>query len=281
MPLLMNLKPKKNRMKRRTLKLLACAAITIILTSACTTVAFTGRQRMLFYDDHQITALSDQSYTAMMDTVKVSTDPVRTAMVKEVGKRLTSSLDKYLKETGQESLIEDLSWDYTLVKSNEVNAFCMPNGKIVFYEGIMKVANTPDFVAVVMGHEMAHAIARHGNERLSQQMALNLAGSIASEIIGIKGSQVSQALFETAFGLGSQYGLILPFSRKHEYEADKIGLILMAMAGYDLNQAPAFWEKMLEADSRSMPEWLSTHPTSENRIKKIRKNIPEALKYAK
>ena len=264
---------------KKLLKLALCLLTVALLAESCSSVAFTGRKRVLMYTDDQISALADESYNEFESTAKPSTNKTYTNMVQQVGKRMTSALENYLRSIGQEDYLSGLKWNYELVQSNEVNAFCLPNGKIVFYEGLMKYTNTPDYIAVVMGHEIAHAVARHGNERMSQQSMLSTAGSVLGAVVGMKTGSTGQAIFESAFGIGSQYGLLLPYSRQHEYEADKIGLIIMAMAGYDVDQAPIFWEKMTEGSSSSTPELLSTHPSDANRIKKIMEVIPEAKSY--
>lgn len=264
-------------------KILSKIAVVLLLTAvitACGTVAFTGRKQMLIYSDSQISSLSEQSYSEFMSTTKASTNKSQTSMVQQVGKRMTSALESYLNSVGQSNYLEGLTWNYNLVQNSEVNAFCMPSGKIVFYEGIMQYTNTPDFIAVVMGHEIAHAVARHGNERMSQEAMVGTIGSVLQQMISNNTSTGTQALFNVAFGLGGEYGIILPYSRKHEYEADKIGLIIMAMAGYNVDQAPIFWEKMTENSSSSTPEFLSTHPSDANRIAKIKEAIPEAKAFA-
>ncbi|MCQ2067135.1 MAG: M48 family metallopeptidase [Bacteroidaceae bacterium] len=254
--------------------------IFAVMMTSCSTVAFTGRRRLLLYDDGQITSLSDQSYRELIDTVKLSTNVAQTAMVTQVGRRLTSALDVYLRTTGQESLLKGINWEYKLVQSKQVNAFCMPSGKIVFYEGIMPYCTTPDFVAVVMGHEIAHAVARHGNERMSQQAVLNTAGVVASELIGYTAkTSYAQDLFNMAYSVGSEVGVLLPFSRKHELEADEIGLIIMAIAGYDIEQAPIFWQRMMDGGSQQVPELFSTHPSDARRIQSIRNEIPKVRAF--
>lgn len=253
--------------------------VSVLLTS-CSTVAFTGRRRILLYDDSQITSLSDQSYMELIDTVTLSKNYAQASMVTEVGRRLTSALEIYLRSTGQESILNGISWEYKLVQSKSVNAFCLPSGKIVFYEGIMPYCNTPDYIAVVMGHEIAHAVARHGNERMSQKALLNTAGMVAGEVIGYRtGSSYTQDLFNMAYSIGSEYGVLLPFSRKHELEADEIGLIIMGIAGYDITKAPGFWQKMMDGTSQSTPELFSTHPSDARRILTIQKEIPEVQAF--
>jgi predicted Zn-dependent protease len=181
-------------MKKST-KLISAIATTILMVTSCGVVSFTGRKQILLFSDSEITALSDQSYAEFMSTAKVSKDAATTKMLKDVGKKMVSALESYMQSHGQSSTLTGLTWDFQLVESEEVNAFCMPSGKIVFYEGILEYADTPDYIAVVMGHEIAHAIAKHGNERMSQESAMNLIGSVASEIVGAKKGATAQNLF--------------------------------------------------------------------------------------
>jgi len=264
-------------MKKR---ILFAVALTVMFVAAgCSSVLFSGRKRVLLYSDSQIMSLSQQSYDQFIDSVSLSRNTKMSAMVERVGKKMTSALEAYLQESGQTKYLTGLNWKFNLVESSEVNAFCMPSGQIVFYEGIMPYTSTDDFVAVVMGHEMAHAVARHGNERMSQSAVASAAGTIASVVVGQTVGGNAQSLFDLAFNVGAQYGVLLPYSRKHEYEADRIGLIIMAIAGYDVNQAPVFWEKMSAGGTSNVPQFMSTHPSDANRIAKINEYIPEALQY--
>lgn len=258
---------------KRLLKSEVAAVVLAFLAVSCGVVSFTGRKQMLLFSDSEIMALSDQSYAEFKKTALPSTDASASKMLKNVGNRMVAALESYMKATGQTASLSGLKWEFELVKSDQVNAFCMPSGKIVFYEGILKYADTPDYIAVVMGHEMAHAIARHGNERMSQQSVMNLLGSAASEVIGAKKGATAQLLFNVGFGIGSQAGVILPYSRKHEYEADKIGMYIMDIAGYDVNAAPAFWEKMLDGKTSSQSDFFSTHPSDVKRIAALREAI--------
>ena len=251
---------------KKSLKTIAAMAAVIMLAASCGTVSFTGRRQMLLFSDSEIAALSDESYAEFMSTAKVSSDAEATTLLRKVGDKMVSALESYMKTHKMESALSGLTWEFQLVESEEVNAFCLPNGKIVFYEGILKYADKPDYIAVVMGHEMAHAIAKHGNERMSQQAALEIVGSAAGEVIGAKKGEAAQNLFNVGFGLGSQAGVLLPYSRKHEYEADKIGMYIMDIAGYDVNAAPAFWEKMLDGKNPNTSDFLSTHPSDAKRI---------------
>ena len=264
---------------KRTVKWLVSLLLAAILV-ACSSVAFTGRNRMLLYSDSEITSLSNESYNELMSTSKVSDNKAQTAMIEEVGQRLTSALTKYLACKGEQSLLDDITWSFKLVKDDQVNAFCMPGGQVVFYEGIMPLCDTPDLVAVVMGHEIAHALARHGNERMSQQALASLVGGVTGEVVEQKTSQTGRALFEAAFAVGTEYGYLLPYSRKHESEADEIGLYIMAIAGYDIEQAPVLWQRMSENESQYVPEFMSTHPSNATRIKNLQKNMDKARKIA-
>lgn len=257
----------------RSVKIISAIAATAVMAVSCGVVSFTGRKQILLFSDSEITALSDQSYAEFMSTATVSKDAEATMTLKEVGSKMVSALESYMKSHGQSSSLTGLTWEFQLVESDEVNAFCMPSGKIVFYEGILKYADTPDYIAVVMGHEIAHAIAKHGNERMSQESAMNLIGSVASEVVGAKKGATAQTLFNLGFGIGAQAGVILPYSRKHEYEADKIGMYLMDLAGYDINAAPAFWEKMLDGKNPYTNDFFSTHPSDAKRIAALKEAI--------
>ena len=261
------------QIKKLSLKNIAAVAAAVLITASCGVVSFTGRRQILMFSDGEIAALSDESYKEFMNTARLSSDPEATRMLKGVGQKMVSALESYMKKNGQEEALSGLTWEFQLVDSAAVNAFCLPNGKIVFFDGILKYADTPDYIAVVMGHEMAHAIAKHGNERMSQEAAVNLLGSLASDAVGLKKGAAAQNLFNIGFGIGSQVGLLLPYSRKHEYEADKIGMYIMDIAGYNVNAAPEFWEKMLEGGTGMSNDFLSTHPSDAKRIAALKEAI--------
>lgn len=254
-------------------------AIALLLIVSCSTVMITGRKQFLLFSQGEITSLSEASYKEISAKAKPSANKTYLSMVTKVGKDLTTAVGIYAKKNGMESVLEGINWKFEVYESEDVNAFCLPSGQIVFYSGIMKYASTPDMIAVVMGHEIAHAIARHGNERMSQEAVTGAVGQAVGAVLATK-SEKNQALFQTAFGLGSQLGIILPYSRKHEYEADRIGLTIMAMAGYNINAAPLFWEKMSSASKSSKIEFFSTHPSDESRIAEIKRYLPEAAKFA-
>ena len=265
-------------MKRIT-NAIVCVLVAIVIV-ACSTVAFTGRNRVLLYSDSEISSLSAESYNELMSTSQLSDNTAQAAMIQEVGVRLTGALSKYLASQGQSDILDDINWSFKLVKDNQVNAFCMPGGQVVFYEGIMPLLDTPDLVAVVMGHEIAHAIARHGNERMSQQALASIVGSVTGQVVEQKTSQNGRALFEAAFAVGTEYGYLLPYSRKHESESDEIGLYIMAIAGYDITQAPILWKRMSEQETQYVPEFMSTHPSNATRIRNLEKHMDKARKIA-
>ena len=253
--------------------------VTIILAS-CSSVLITGRKQLLLVPDAEILSMSKQSYKEFIDSVPASTDIVNTQLIINVGEKISTVVEKYLKDNGKESEIANYAWEFNLVKDTVVNAFCMPGGKVVFFEGILPVAKDETGIAVVMGHEIAHAVAKHSSERLSQQMLLQYGASLTDVLLANK-SAATRTGINALYGLGAQFGVMLPYSRKHEYEADQLGLIFIAMAGYDPNAAVAFWERM-EANSKGAPlEFMSTHPSDANRIAKLKEFLPEAMKYYK
>lgn len=247
----------------------------------CATVPITGRKQLLIMPESEMVAMSLTSYNDFLKENKLSTNVADSRRVKEVGGRIARAVEAYLKSQGMESLIQDYRWEFNLVQSKEINAWCMPGGKVVVYEGILPVCKNDDGLAVVMGHEIAHAIARHGNERMSQQMIVQAGSAAAAYALKDKPEQ-TQALLGAAIGLGANYGVMLSFSRKHELEADKLGLIFMTIAGYDPAEAIPFWTRMASVGSgQKPPEFMSTHPSDSHRIEQIRTLLPEVMKYKK
>ena len=201
----------------------------------------------------------------------------------QVGRRLAAATNTFLKQNGYESMLSSLSWEFNVVDSKQVNAFCMPGGKIVVYTGLLNLvgngAHSDDELAAVMGHELSHALAKHANERISNQMLVQAGGQLLGAAVGSR-SQMLGSLINQAYGIGAQVGVMLPFGRKQEYEADKMGLVLMAMAGYDPHYAVSFWQKMAQSKGGNQTnELLSTHPSDANRIKAIEESLPTALQY--
>ncbi len=249
----------------------------IILMSGCATVPMTGRKQMNLLPAATMSEQGFLQYGEFLKTNDLSRQQQSVNQLKEVGARISSSVEKFMKENGMEKYLKHYDWEFNLVADKTPNAWCMPGGKVVFYEGILPFTKNAEGIAVVMGHEIAHAVARHGNERMSQQLVTQLGGMALAKAIEQKPEQTKQ-IFATAFGLGSQYGVLLPYSRLHEKEADYLGLMFMAMAGYNPNEAIAFWERMSKSGGASPPEWMSTHPMNETRIAEMKKNLPEAFK---
>jgi len=250
--------------------------------SSCGSVPITGRKQMLLVSNQEVLTLSLQQYGDFMKKAPLSTDKANTDLVVKVGRNIAGAVETYLKNNGYSSELQYYSWEFHLVKSNEANAFCMPGGKIVVYEGILPFTKDETGLAVVLGHEVAHAVAKHANERMSQQVAAQY-GSAALDVV-LQAGGASAAVREiapTVYGLGAQLGVMLPYSRKQELEADELGLVFMAMAGYDPRQAESFWVRMSQNSGGNNMEFLSTHPSDQTRIKEINKYLPTALKYYK
>lgn len=253
---------------------------SVFLLSSCGSVPITGRKQLSLVSDQEVLTLSLQQYDDFIKSAPLSTDKKNTEMVNRVGRNIANAVETYLKNNGYADEVKNYAWEFHLVKSDQVNAFCMPGGKIVIYEGILPVTKDETGLAVVMGHEVAHAVAKHANERMSQQMAAEYGTALAGVALSKSSATVQQAA-GAALGLGTEYGILLPYSRKQELEADQLGLVFMAMAGYDPRQAPDFWVRMSQAGGGGTPEFMSTHPSDETRIKKIQQDLPEALKYYK
>lgn len=267
-------------MRRFPRTTLAAALAALLLVAACATVPLTGRRQLSLIPDSQLNAMSFQQYGQVLEESRLSSDPEATAMIKRVGARIQGAVERYFAQTGQSGQLDGYAWEFNLIESDQANAWCMPGGKVAFYTGILPICRDDAGVAVVMGHEVAHAVARHGGERMSQQMAVQLGGVALSEAVKNKPEQ-TQAIYMTAFAVGAQYGALLPYSRTHESEADRLGLIFMAMAGYDPREAPRFWERMGAGGGASPPEFMSTHPSDETRIRNLNAWMPEALGYYK
>lgn len=250
----------------------------IIIAGACATVPLTGRKQITAVPSAEINALSNESYNQVLSESKISSNTRQSEAVKRVGIRVSNAVEKYMNAQNLSDRLNGYVWEFNLLEGEQLNAWCMPGGKIAFYEGIMPICLDDNGIAVVMAHEVSHALAHHANERMSQQLAIQLGGMALSEAMSQQ-KETTQQLAMAAFGLGSQVGIMLPYSRKHEVEADELGLYFMAMAGYDPREAPRFWERMLQAGSSSMPEFLSTHPQPENRIANINRAMDKAMKF--
>ena len=254
--------------------------LTGLLLSSCGSVPFTGRRQLQLVSNEEVIALSLQQYQEFIRTAPLESGTADAQMVTRIGSRIAKAVETFYTNNGYQSELENYAWEFKLVKENSVNAFAMPGGKVVSYTGLLPVTQTEEALAVVIGHEIAHVIARHSNERLSQQVALQYGGAIAGGLLG--NSQAMQQLGSTVFGLGAQFGVMMPYARKQEYEADEIGLIVMAMAGYNPQVAVPFWTRMAQnSQGGEVPEFLSTHPTDSKRIARINEIMPQVLTYYK
>jgi predicted Zn-dependent protease len=225
--------------------------------------------------------MATTSFNEVRSTSQLSRNTEYTAMIQRTGERISKAVEQWLRDNKMESRIKDFNWEFIVIADPTVNAWVMPGGKVAFYEGIMPICQTEAGVAVVMGHEIAHVVANHGNERMSQGLIQQF-GGVAVAVALKDEPETTQALALAAFGVGSTLFGILPYSRKHEYEADKLGTIFMAMAGYDPYEAPLFWERMMaRSGNKSTNDFLSTHPANAKRIKELNKVVPEAMKYYK
>ncbi len=253
--------------------------ITLGLVYACATVPVTNRKQLALISNDEIISLSAQNYRQVLTESRLSDDAQQVALVKRVGQRIQHAVERYFKEQNNEAYLAGFDWEFNLIDNDTiVNAWCMPGGKVAFYTGIMPICLDEAGVAVVMGHEVAHAIANHGRERMSQQMALYGILSVGQAATGASKNTLDDILLQ-AVGAGSQLGM-LKFSRDQESEADRMGLIFMAMAGYDPAAAPQFWQRMSAmTGSQQPPEFLSTHPSHERRIADLQKWQAEARKY--
>ncbi len=247
---------------------------------ACSTVPLTGRKQTAWIPSTQMNSLSSSSYQDVLSSNQVVTTGAQALQVKRVGNKIKAAVEQYMSNNGMKDEISDYSWEFNLIKDETVNAWCMPGGKVAFYTGIMPICGDDAGVAVVMGHEIAHAIAQHGNERMTHSLMQQF-GGIALDVALSEKPEQTKNLFMSAYGIGSQVGVMLPFSRTHETEADKLGLIFMAMAGYNPEEAPKFWERMAAQGGANVPEFLSTHPAHNTRIENLNKFMPEAKKYYK
>ena len=248
----------------------------IIFASGCSTVPITGRKQLNLVSDRQLIPQSAASYDQVIQNGPLSANRQQTEMIQRVGARISAAVDHYFDEQGRPEIVRGFDWEFNLIEEDVPNAWCMPGGKVAFYTGILPFTQDETGVAVVMGHEVAHAIARHSNERVSHQMVQQGGGYLASWFS--KDTDYQDAIMMT-YGLGTQYAAVLPFSRAHESEADHMGLIFMAMAGYNPEAAVGFWQRMGAAGGKTPPEFMSTHPSDSTRIQQLHELMPEALKY--
>lgn len=268
----------KDRMKQAAFTFLCCM---LVWTAGCTTVPITGRSQFNTIPDSMINSMALEQYNTFLKSpeTQLSTDAEKTAMVQRVGIRIADAVEKYMTDNYMHDRIAGYNWEFNLVESEQKNAWAMPGGKVVVYTGILELAQDDDGLAVVMGHEIAHAIARHGSERMTQGLALSLGGVALDQAMKDEPSMTRQ-IFLSSYGIGATVGIMLPYSRTHETEADRLGLIFMAMAGYNPEAAVGFWQRMAASkDGPQVPEFLSTHPAGETRIQNIQNYMYEAKQY--
>lgn len=266
-------------MKRISHLLSTIALLTVVACGTSSTVPITGRKQNILVSDEQVLSLSNQEYTNYMKTAKASTNATNTAMVKRVGQKLATAVENYLKQNNQSAELKNYSWEFNLVQDNSANAFCMPGGKIVVYEGLLPITQNESSLAIVLGHEIAHAVAKHSAEQLSTQMKQQYGAQILSTVLSGAGvSSSTSTIAQGVFGLGSKFSS-LKYSRSHESEADHMGLVFAAMAGYDPSVAVSFWQRMAASSTTNTPAFLSDHPSDAKRISDIQKWLPEAQQY--
>lgn len=261
--------------------LLSLAAALLVSCGTTKTVPITGRQQSLMVSDGDVLSLSTQQYQEFMKTAKLSTNAANTAMVKRVGQNLATAVTNYLNANGMSADVQNFQWTFNLVENKEANAWCMPGGLICVYEGILPLTQDEPSLAIVLGHEIAHAVARHSAEQMSTQIKQQYGMQIGAAVLGGMGvgsstSSIIQAIAAQGFNFKN-----LSYSRNHESEADHMGLIFAAMAGYDPQVAVAFWQRMAAASNNNKSEFLSDHPSDATRIKQIQGWMPEALQYYK
>jgi predicted Zn-dependent protease len=251
-----------------------------LLFQACSLVPLTGRRQLSLVSDTEMLSMSSGQYDQFKKENKMSSDSGETNDVKRVGRNIQNAVTTYFARNKMSQELNGFAWEFNLVENKEANAWCMPGGKVMVYSGILPFTQNDTGLAVVMGHEIAHAVAKHSNERMSQALVAQLGGQVLGQAIKQE-PQKTQQIWMTLFGVGVQVGAVLPYNRLQEAEADRLGLIFMAMAGYDPNAAVGFWQRMSQSGGAKPPEFLSTHPSDENRIQKIRSYMPEAMKYYK
>ena len=250
-----------------------------LIFNSCAEVPITHRKGLRLVPESELVTMGFQQYSEVIKTAKLSTDTAKVKMVRQVGERIAKAAEEFLIGEGMGDQIKNYQWEFNLIEDDKTaNAWVMPGGKAAVYTGILKYTQNETGLAVVLGHEVSHAIAGHGNERMSQTLLANI-GATALSVALAQQPQQTREIYMMAFGIGANVGVLLPYSRLHESEADHIGLVLMARAGYDPREAVLFWERMNKAGNERPPEFLSTHPAPETRIERIKEEIPEALPY--
>ena len=254
--------------------------VAAVLLLSCSLVPLTGRRQLSLVSDTDMLSTSFVQYDQFMKENKLSSNTAQTNTVKGVGRRIQNAVTTYFAQNGMSRDLNGFAWEFNLIDSKEVNAWCMPGGKVMVYSGILPATQNEAGLAVVLGHEIAHAVAKHSNERMSQELIAQLGGQALAQALQQKPQQTQQ-IWMSLFGAGVSLGAVLPYNRLQESEADHLGLIFMALAGYDPNAAIGFWERMSQNSGANPPEFLSTHPSDQKRIQKMKSLVPEAMKYYK
>lgn len=249
------------------------------LLAGCALNMVTGRSQLSLVPESQLQTMAIAQYNSFLHESNVLGSGNRdAAMVDRVGARIANAITKYFNNKGQGAVLDGYNWEFNTVESKDINAWCMPGGKVVVYTGLLAVTQNETALAIVIGHEIAHAVAKHGSERMSQGLVQQL-GGVALEVALSQKNQQTKDIFMQSYGIGSQLGAMLPWSRQQETEADQYGLIFAAMAGYNPQEAIPFWQRMAAVGGAKPPEFLSTHPSDATRMKKLNQFMPEAMKY--
>ncbi|MFH1062277.1 MAG: M48 family metallopeptidase [Candidatus Omnitrophota bacterium] len=263
----------------KNIKISFLLCLMLILQSGCASVPITGRKQFVITAPSELNAQAELSYRKILAEANLSEDGIKLRMLRKIGKDIAIAAEDFLRQNGQANRIRDYAWEFNLIQEdNIINAFCLPGGKVAVYTGIMKLADDENALAVIVAHEIAHAIANHGGERMTQMILAQFGQKTLSAAME-ESAQSTKEFLSLAYGLGTNLGIVLPYSRLHENEADHIGLILMAKAGYNPNSAIDFWKKMERQKGNNPPEFLSTHPVAQTRIDNIKMLLPEALEY--
>lgn len=251
------------------------------LVWSCGTVPITGRQQFNIVSDQTILSTANQEYRQFLNESTLSRDATATRLVRKVGANIQQAVTRYFTDQQQAATLNGYEWEFNLVEDTEANAWCMPGGKVVVFTGMLPITQDENGLAVIIGHEIAHAVAKHGNERMSEALMIQLGGMALDQALRQK-PQETRDMYNQAYGIGSEIGLMLPFSRVQETEADELGLIFMAMAGYDPQLSVAFWERMTrQQQGFAPPQFLSGHPSDQTRIENLRQFMPQAMAYYK
>lgn len=252
--------------------------LLLLLLPSCATVPVTERRQLNLVSEGTLVSVSQQQYEEFLKEHQVVRNTPESEMVQRIGERIRQAMEEFMARENRSGELSDYKWEFNLVESQEVNAWAMPGGKVAVYTGILPITRDESGLAAVMGHEIAHVAARHGSERMSQQVVAQMGGKALDAVLADR-PEASRALWMKVFGMGATVGVMLPYSRLQEKEADRLGLIFMAMAGYDPHAAVEVWQRMAEQGGKGGPEFLSTHPSDQSRIREIQKLIPEAMTY--